>query len=58
MHIMKGHIFLYSIFLFLNIDISLTIHVIELKFSKCILKIGLEEIVSQIFYLGPSFHFM
>ena len=38
-------------------DISLIIYTITLKFSMCILKVLLEGRVSQIFYLGPSFHF-
>ena len=43
-------------FYFLNIDISLTIYVIDLKFSVCILKVLLQGRVSQFFYLGPGFH--
>ena len=39
-------------------DISVTIHIIPLKFSVCILKVLLEGSVSQFSYLGPSFHFM
>ena len=39
-------------------DISVTINITELKFSVWILKVLLEGSVSQIFYLGPSFHFM
>ena len=45
-------------FNFLNMDISLTIYVIDLRFSVYNLKVLLEGSVSQIFYLGPSFHFM
>ena len=37
---------------------TVTIHVIDLKFSVCVLNIPLEGSVSQIFYLGPSFYFM
>ena len=39
-------------------DISVTIYVIDLRFSVCILKVLLEGSVSQILDLGPSFHFM
>ena len=39
-------------------DISVTIHIIHLRFSVCIIKVLLEESVSQILYLSPSFHFM
>ena len=39
-------------------DISITIHVIDLRFSVYILKVLLEGSVSQIVYLGPSFYFM
>ena len=39
-------------------DISVTIHIIPLRFSVCILKVLLEGSVSQIFDLGPSFYFM
>ena len=51
---------LYLIFFtyFLNIDISSTIQVINLKFSMCVLKCLLEGSVSQIFCLGPSYHVM
>ena len=38
-------------------DISVTISVFDLKFLVYILKVLLERSVSQIFYLGPSFHF-
>ena len=44
--------------LFLNMDISVTIYIINLRFSVCILKVVLEGRVSQISYLGPSFYFM
>ena len=37
-------------------DISVTIYVIDLKFSVCIPNIPLEEMLSQILYVGPSFH--
>ena len=36
----------------------MTIYLIDLSFSVYILKVLLEGSVSQIFYLGPSFHFM
>ena len=39
-------------------DISVTIYLIDLRFSVYILKVLLEGSMSQIFYLGPSFHFM
>ena len=39
-------------------DISVNIYIIDLKFSVYILKVPLEGSVSQIFYLGPCFHFM
>ena len=39
-------------------DISLTIYVIDLRYSVYILKVLVEGSVSQIFYLGPSFYFM
>ena len=39
-------------------DISVTIYAIDLGFSVYILKAPLEVSVSQIFDLGPSFHFM
>ena len=39
-------------------DISVTINIAELKFSVWILKVLLEGSLSQIFDLGPSFHFM
>ena len=39
-------------------DISVTIYLIDLGFSVYILKVLLEGRVSQILYLGPSFHFM
>ena len=39
-------------------DISVTIYIVDLKFSVCILKVLLEGRVSQIFIVGPSFHFM
>ena len=39
-------------------DISVTIYDIDLRFSVYILKVPLEGSVSQLFYLGPSFHFM
>ena len=39
-------------------DISVTIYIIDLRFSVYILKVLLEGSLSQFFYLGPSFHFM
>ena len=39
-------------------DFSATIYIIKMKFSMCILKVLPEGSVSQIFDLGPSFHFM
>ena len=45
-------------FYVLNIDISVTICVIGLKFSVCALKVLFEGKVSQNFDLGPSFDFM
>ena len=41
-----------------NIDISVTIHVFDLKFCFHILKVPLEGSVSQILYLGLSLYFM
>ena len=45
-------------FKFLNMDISVSIHVIGLRFSVYSLKVLLEGSVSQIFCLGPRFYFM
>ena len=45
-------------FYFLNKDISITIQVIDLKFSVCDPHITLEGSVSQNFDLGLSFYFM
>ena len=42
-------------FTFLNIDISVNLYVINLDFSKYILKVVLERSMSQMFHLGPSF---
>ena len=39
-------------------DISLDIYIVNLKFSMSIIKVFFEGSVSQIFDLGPSFHFM
>ena len=39
-------------------DISLTIYIIDLRFSVYNLKVRLEGSMSQIFYLGPSLFFM
>ena len=43
---------------FLNIDISVTIQVINLKFAMCVLKYLHEGSDPQILYLGPSSNFM
>ena len=43
---------------FLNMDISLHNQQKLLKFCWCVLQYHIERTVSQIFYLGPSFHFM
>ena len=72
-YIMKGYIFLYLLiyfylrkmgnygnrirFQFLNIDISLTNKVINLEFAMYVLKYLLEEKMSQIVCLCPSFYF-
>ena len=45
-------------FYFLNIDISVTIYITELKFSVWILKVLVEGSVSQFLFLGPSYHLM
>ena len=39
-------------------NISVTIHIIDLNFSVSILNVHLEVSVSQNFDLDPSFHFM
>ena len=39
-------------------DISVTNYAIDLRYSVYILKVPLEGSMSQIFDLGPSFHFM
>ena len=39
-------------------DISVTIYIIKLKFSVCMLKVLPEGRVSQILDLGLSFYFM
>ena len=39
-------------------DISLDIYIVNLKFSMSIIKVFLEGRMSQIFELGPSFHFL
>ena len=43
---------------FLNIDISVAVHSIKLRFSVCVLKVLLGGIVSQNFDLGLTFDFM
>ena len=45
-------------FYYLNMDFSVTIYIIKMKFSVCIITVLPEGRVSQIFDLGPSFHFM
>ena len=45
-------------FYFLNIDISVTIHAMDPGFSVRFPKVLLEGSMSQIFHLGPTFHFM
>ena len=45
-------------FYFLNMDISLNIYTLVMKFYTGALNIPLEGSVSQIFYLGPGFYFM
>ena len=42
----------------MNIDISVTIHVMKLTFSECDHKFLLEGSVFQIVYLGLSFYFI
>ena len=42
----------------LNMDISLNIYTLVIKFYTCVLDIPLEGSVSQIVYLGPGFYFM
>ena len=44
--------------IFFNMDISLHNQQTLLKFCLCVLHYGIEGTVSQIFYLGPTFHFM
>ena len=44
--------------IFLNKDISVTTLDINMKFPMTALHIHSEGCLSQIFYLGPSFHFM
>ena len=43
---------------FFNMDISLNIYTLVITFYTGALNIPLEGTVSQIFYLGPGFHFM
>ena len=43
---------------FLNMDITVPIYIINLKFSVSILNVLHEGRVSQILYLSPSFYFM
>ena len=60
MHVMVNSIFENLLFFsyFFNKDISFNIPCTFLKFGIHILKCQLERSVSQIFFLGPSFHFM
>ena len=44
-------------FKLLNMDLSVTIYIINLKFSVCILKVLLKRKLSQYLYIGPSFTF-
>ena len=48
----------FSDFYFLNMDISLGICLLSMKFCTVSHRILLEGSVSQIFYLGLSFYFM
>ena len=41
-------------FYFLNVDISVTMHDLNLKLYRCIEYIAVEGTVSQIFDIGPS----
>ena len=45
-------------FYFLNMDISLNIYTLVIKLYTGVPYIPLEGTMSQIFYLGPGFHFM
>ena len=45
-------------FYFLNMDISLNIYTLVIKFHTYILNIPFKGTVSQIFDLGPGFYFM
>ena len=45
-------------FYFLNMDISLNIYTLVIKFYTGVRNIPIEGSVSQIFYLGPGFYFM
>ena len=45
-------------FYFLNVNISLIIHDLNLRFFICIDNIAVEGTVSQIFNIGPSSVFM
>ena len=56
----KGIVNLYRFFhfYFSNTDFSVVINIIDLEFSMCILKVPIEESMSQIFYLSPSFFFI
>ena len=45
-------------FYFLNVDISVTMHDLNLRLYRCIQYIAVEGTVSQIFDIGPSFFFL
>ena len=49
---------LFCHFYFLNMNISLNIYTLAIKFYTGVLDILLEGSVSQIFDLGPGFYFM
>ena len=51
-------IFLYGDYIFLNKDISITFSDIGMKCYMVVIHTYSEISVSQIFSLGPSFHFM
>ena len=42
----------------MNINILLTIHIMDLTFFFCVLNVLLAGNLSQCSYLGPSFYFM
>ena len=53
----KSKIWIFYV-IFLDKDISITTKDIAMKFCMTILHICFEGSMSQIFYLGPSFHFI